>query len=106
MHDHNAPTVRCRRAMVRREFLSLMRPLLTAEGILPMESSDADIERYCYNKDGIIDYGCMYLAAVGGDEATSRGRIEDRFKIGQLRQRAEALWWYMIWFLLEFVLFH
>jgi hypothetical protein len=68
-----------------------MRPLLTAGGTLLMESSDADIERHCYHKERIIEYGCMYLTAVGGDEAMSRDRIVDRFKIGQLRQQAEAL---------------
>lgn len=68
-----------------------MRQLLAAGATLPIESSDADIERYCYHKDRIIEYGCMHLTAVGGDEAMNRGRIDDRFKIGQLRQQAEAL---------------
>ena len=105
MHDHNAPTVKLRRAMVRREFLSLMRALLTAEGVLPVDCSDTLIEQHCYHKDRIIDYGCIYLTAVGTDENTNRGRINERFKIGALRQRAEALWWFMIWHLMELVPF-
>jgi hypothetical protein len=87
--------------MVKREFLSLMRVLLVVEETLLPDCPDNDIERQCFHKDRIIDYGCRYLAAVGSDESTNRGNISDRFRIGALRQRAEALWWFMIWFLLE-----
>lgn len=72
-----------------------------AEGVLPENCPDSDVERQCFQKDKIIDYTCLYLIAVGSEESTNKGRVEDRFKIGQLRQRAEALWWFIIWFLLE-----
>lgn len=89
--------------MVKREFLSLMRSLLVAEKVLLSDCSDGDIERHCFHKDRIIDYGCYYLAAVGSDESTNRGKISERFQIGALRERADGLWWFIVWFLLEYV---
>lgn len=40
-----------------------------------------------------VDHTVMYLHAIAGNEETNGGRISERFKIGALEKRTDALWW-------------
>ena len=97
LYDMNAPGTRATRLRTREEFREVMKSILVGEQILPPDVTDDELDRHCFTRDRITEYTCTFIAAIASDPQTSRGRLEERFKIGSLEKRVDALWWFTTW---------
>ncbi|KAI9848974.1 MAG: hypothetical protein M1837_005863 [Sclerophora amabilis] len=69
LYDHNAPKVRARRRLAKREFLAIPQAQLTADGTIAESLSEEELTVYCFHKDRFVELACQYLAWI----ATSGG---------------------------------